>query len=183
MTGRPESSSEGTLESDQWFNDLWRLHAGSVYGYAARRVGAEQAADVVEDTFVVVWRQRRQRQFVDLPWLLGIARNVLRERRRQSERADRLGRRVASQLRPEGSESDPARLAVAAEGARVALAALREGDREVLMLCAWEGLSTRDAAIVMGVSHSAFRVRHLRARRRLGALVDEQSGSPREEDS
>ena len=48
-----------------------------------------------------------------------------------------------------------------------AFADLEEAEREVLRLVAWEGLSTRDAAAVIGCSPGAFRVRLHRARRKL----------------
>jgi RNA polymerase sigma-70 factor (ECF subfamily) len=44
---------------------------------------------------------------------------------------------------------------------------LRETDRELLRLIAWEELTTREAATVLGISHAACRVRLHRVRRRL----------------
>jgi RNA polymerase sigma-70 factor, ECF subfamily len=54
-----------------------------------------------------------------------------------------------------------------------ALAALRESDREALLLCAWEGLSTKEAAAVVGCSAATFAVRLHRARGRLSSVFDE----------
>ena len=48
-----------------------------------------------------------------------------------------------------------------------ALASLSERDREALLLTAWEGLTTDQAAAVLGCSPQAFRVRAHRARQRL----------------
>jgi RNA polymerase sigma-70 factor, ECF subfamily len=48
-----------------------------------------------------------------------------------------------------------------------ALARLSDGDREALILVAWEGLSTAEGATAFGCSPTAFRVRLHRARRRL----------------
>ena len=56
-------------------------------------------------------------------------------------------------------------------GARGALGRLPEHEQEVLLLVAWDGLSVRDAAKVMGCSSGAFRVRMHRARRLLEAAV------------
>jgi RNA polymerase sigma-70 factor (ECF subfamily) len=47
-----------------------------------------------------------------------------------------------------------------------ALAALRERDREVLRLVAWDGLDAAEAAEVLSVTRLAFAVRLHRARRR-----------------
>ena len=57
----------------------------------------------------------------------------------------------------------------------LALASLRERDREALMLVAWDGLDHRTAATVMGCSTGSLTVRLHRARRRLArALADEE---------
>jgi DNA-directed RNA polymerase specialized sigma24 family protein len=61
-------------DDHHWLRHLWAQHAGSVYAYAARRVGPERAEDVVADTFVVAWRHCGRRPHRDLPWLLGVAR-------------------------------------------------------------------------------------------------------------
>jgi RNA polymerase sigma-70 factor (ECF subfamily) len=53
-----------------------------------------------------------------------------------------------------------------------ALGRLSEGDREVVLLCAWEGLSIEEAATALGCSPTAAKVRLHRARRRLRAELD-----------
>jgi RNA polymerase sigma-70 factor (ECF subfamily) len=55
-----------------------------------------------------------------------------------------------------------------------AIAALRESDREVLLLSAWEGLSPTQIAAVLGISPLAVRSRLHRAR----ARVQERLGRP-----
>jgi RNA polymerase sigma-70 factor (ECF subfamily) len=49
---------------------------------------------------------------------------------------------------------------------------LPERDREVLRLVAWEGLSLAEAAVVLGCSSLACRVRYHRAKTRLAARLD-----------
>jgi RNA polymerase sigma-70 factor (ECF subfamily) len=39
------------------FDELWSKYAGSIYAYAARRVGAADADEVVAEVFSVVWRR------------------------------------------------------------------------------------------------------------------------------
>ncbi|MGA2013433.1 MAG: sigma-70 region 4 domain-containing protein [Solirubrobacteraceae bacterium] len=53
-----------------------------------------------------------------------------------------------------------------------ALARLPERDREVLLLVAWEGLSTQQAATVLDCSPRTFSMRLHRARRRLSAALE-----------
>ncbi len=52
-----------------------------------------------------------------------------------------------------------------------ALAELREGDRELLLLIAWEGLEPAQAAKVLGCSRNALDTRLHRARKRLAAAL------------
>ena len=56
---------------------------------------------------------------------------------------------------------------------------LREADREVLSLIAWEELSVADAARALGCSAAAFSVRLHRARRRLERLLARSEESTR----
>lgn len=64
--------------------------------------------------------------------------------------------------------ADPATGSVEAEDA---LARLSRGDREVLLLSAWEGLAADEAAVMLGISPSAYRKRLSRARRRLETIT------------
>ncbi|MFL5982387.1 MAG: sigma factor-like helix-turn-helix DNA-binding protein, partial [Gaiellaceae bacterium] len=55
-----------------------------------------------------------------------------------------------------------------------ALLALSPLDREALLLVAWEDLTAAQAARALGINATAFRVRLLRARRRLRSLLEAQ---------
>lgn len=57
---------------------------------------------------------------------------------------------------------------------RQALALLKEGDREVLVLRHLEQLSTHDTVAVLGIREGAVKVRLLRALQRLRNLLDEE---------
>jgi len=67
---------------------------------------------------------------------------------------------------------DPAEEIDARMAALRALSALSPADREVLMLRAWDGLSTREAAEVLGCSTAALAIRLHRARRRLARAFE-----------
>jgi RNA polymerase sigma-70 factor (ECF subfamily) len=151
----------------EWLDGIWARYSGPVFAYAARRVGRDRAEDVVADTFVVAWRHRESRPRRDLPWLLAVARRVIGERYRAEERWQRLQARAAQN----GSPSDPAD-ATQTVAAREVLAGLDEGEREVLLLSAWEGLSSSEAAVVLGTSPAAYRMRLARSRRHLRLSMD-----------
>ena len=150
------------------FRDLFGRHYGAVYGYAARRIGWDDAADATAEVFTVAWRKIRAvpDEPEALPWLFGVARRVVANHQRSRNRRDRLDARAMAE--PERRiEPDPTDL-------EQALASLRESDREVLMLVAWEGLRSAALAGALGCSKSAAVVRLHRARARLTAVWDER---------
>lgn len=141
------------------FDDLVR--------YAERRVADSAVDDVVADTFLVAWRR-----LDELPaepsevraWLFAVARRVLANTHRGRRRSHAVAVRVAAQ--PQHAGDDAADVAHRVDLAR-AFARLTPRDQEVLALVAWDGLSTAEAARVLGISTSACSVRLSRARRRL----------------
>ena len=148
------------------FERLYRQHGPDVHAYVVRRVGWERADDIVADVFVVAWRRLEAVPDEAMPWLLGVARKTIANRLRSTRRQFALATRLAAQVpavQMESSSSDAAVLA--------ALGSLRERDREVLMLIAWEGLGGREASKVLGCSHAAFRVRLHRSRARFAKAL------------
>lgn len=160
-------SARATLER------LYHDHAGRVKAYAARRLGSEAAADeVVSDVFLVAWRRLDCVPDDPLPWLLGVARNAIANRKRSERRAMALHARIgdaagAQTTAPVG----PGDLLHRDDPVIRALAKLPDHDRELLMLVAWEGLDPAQLAAVLGVSRGTANVRVHRARRRLAAAL------------
>jgi RNA polymerase sigma-70 factor (ECF subfamily) len=163
-----------------------------VLAYAARRTpNAQDAADVLADTFLVAWRR-----LDDVPsgdegrlWLYGVARNVLANQRRSERRRERLADRLRHEL--PSALHDVTTSVSALDGVttsptdggvvRAALAQLGLEDQEILRLCGWEELTPQDIAKVLGISHVAARSRLHRARHRLrGAL--ERTREPEDSD-
>jgi RNA polymerase sigma factor (sigma-70 family) len=152
-------------------SELWRQHHRQVYAYALRRTDPSSAQEVVSDTFLVAWRRRHEvPKHEPLPWLIGVARLVMANQVRGQHRQDALGELLAQRASDNNeTAADPDRLLLRA------LAALKPSDREALLLVAWDGLTPAQAALSLSCSGSAFRVRLLRARRRLRALLDPSS--------
>jgi len=93
-----------------------------------------------------------------------VARNALANHRRGERRRGRLaGRLTESAL----SSSHPAHAEGEVPWVAAAFALLRDDDRELLALAAWEGLDPGEIAMVLGCSRNAARIRLHRARRRL----------------
>ncbi|GGQ24466.1 RNA polymerase sigma factor [Streptosporangium pseudovulgare] len=141
-----------------------------VYAYAVSRCGRRLAEEVVSETFVVAWRRHDDIPAKNaLPWLLGVARNVIRDVHREELRRAALDDALhawADEIGPDVAEEVTERAAVLR-----ALATLSDEDKEVLMLVSWHGLTSVEAAKVVGSTRSAFFVRLHRARRRLKAAM------------
>ncbi|CAL9656799.1 hypothetical protein SUDANB126_06836 [Streptomyces sp. enrichment culture] len=147
-----------------------------VWAYAVSRAGRQVADEVVSETFTVAWRRIGDIPQPPLPWLLGVARNVLRD----TGRAEARRASLATELRDwtdtvEGDIADDVADRIAL---RNALASLSDEDREVLVLAAWQGLTPREAARVLGCTAATMRVRLHRARRRLAKAVAVRDEAP-----
>lgn len=153
------------------FDALFGDHSAEILAFALRRVGSrEEAEDVVSETFAVAWRRRDTLPKEALPWLYGVASKVISNQRRSERRWVRLRGKLASE--PPPIAPDPTASLADRDEFAVAFAQLSEGQREVLRLVAWEGLGGRDAAIALGCTESAFKVRLHRARRDLAKRIE-----------
>ncbi len=153
------------------FEALYREHAGAVRAYALRRSDPSTADDVVADVFLVLWRRLDEVPESPLPWLLGVARRVLANRRRGSARREALVARLGAEATPAPGPWEP----LGDPEVATALRALSERDRELLLLIAWEGLTHAEAAQALGLRQGAFTVALHRARRRFARLLSEPS--------
>jgi RNA polymerase sigma-70 factor (ECF subfamily) len=164
------------------FAAIFDRHYGAVHAYLSRRVGAGKADDLASAAFAVAFERRAE--FRDAvgsarPWLFGIATNLLRNEWRAQQRA------LAALARVEAAGGDPTGTTGDAEaGGSVVLARvlgeLDPGQRDVLLLYAWEGFSYEEIATALGVPIGTVRSRLARARDRLRAAlaVGERPGSP-----
>jgi len=145
----------------QRFERIYEGHREAVRAYVRRRAPEAVVDDVVADVFVVCLRRIEHVPEAPLPWLYAVARKTLANERRK---------RVRETPRAAGVTFDPE--PVGDEALAAAFAELSEGDREVLRLVAWEGLSLAEAATVLGCSAIAARVRFHRAKSRLAARLE-----------
>jgi RNA polymerase sigma-70 factor (ECF subfamily) len=160
------------------FTELYERCYGSVYAFAARRVGRESADEIAAETFLVAWRRSESLPLEPLPWLYGVARNVILRKRVEGVREGRTLAAVANELAVSpGVEPDvPGDQRLAEAWQR-----LNGRDREALALVAWEELSVAEGGRLLGCSAPAFSVRLHRARRRLARLLaagEQTSSSP-----
>ena len=158
------------------FGMLFERHALTIYNFCFRRVGNwATAEDLVSIVFLEAWRRldKPLPRGKELPWLFGIATNVVRNRRRAERRhVAALGR--VPKPSPEPSFADDSDKRVDDEelmGRALGLVArLSRREQEVFALCAWSGLSYEDAAIALRIPVGTVRSRLSRARARLREL-------------
>jgi RNA polymerase sigma factor (sigma-70 family) len=180
MTG--DQRSDGELlarlpRQPELMGALYERHARSVFRYLARRAGPAAAEDLASEVFIAALsassRVIAHESGSALPWLYGIALNVLRTH--------------LAKARPvPGAAGGPAmdwdavddRLDARAERGRLraALSGLSDSDRELLLLVAWEGLTPAEAAAALDISQTAARSRLHRARTRAIRALQGQRG-------
>jgi RNA polymerase sigma factor (sigma-70 family) len=154
------------------FERLYREFGPEVLAFCRRRVAPDVADDATAETFLVVWRRLSDVPRSPRGWLLGIARLTLANQRRSVRRRDALIERVSWERSAERDAADPRPVIEA-------LSCLSDLDQEALLLSAWDGLNSREAAQVLGCTPAAFRLRLYRARRRFErVLAAEPSDHP-----
>jgi RNA polymerase sigma factor (sigma-70 family) len=156
------------------FSVLYERHLRAVGRYVARRVGTARgtgpAEDLAAEVFVRAFRVRdryRVEQESALPWLLGIANNLIADHwRAERRRLIALERMVAADS--EIVEQSPSMLAPDLVRALLRLPA---ADRDALLLVVWGELSYEEAASALGVPVGTIRSRIARARGRLADAI------------
>jgi RNA polymerase sigma factor (sigma-70 family) len=165
-----------SLEDPSAFGVLFERHARAIYNYCFRRTADWAAAeDLTSVVFLEAWR-RREAVLLEsesaLPWLYGVATNVLRNRRRSQRRhraaLDRFPRERSADFTEDahGRLDDERRM----RNTLRAVAKLPRREQDVLALCGWAGLSYEEAALALDLPVGTVRSRLSRARARLREL-------------
>jgi RNA polymerase sigma-70 factor (ECF subfamily) len=153
---------------------LFDRHYGAMYRYLRRRVGLPLAEDLASQVFAEALRSRARydpaQPGAGAPWLYGIAHNLLRQHLRTEQRQLRAYARTGvDPLVADDTDAVVARVDAAAVGPKLAaaLADLRSGDRDVLLLFAWADLGYGEIASALGLPLGTVSSRLSRARRHL----------------
>lgn len=129
----------------------------------------DDVQDLLEEVLVVAWRRLDVLPSGhELPWLIGVARNVLNNGRRRYDARSRLHARLPL-LNDEASAEDHV---VAQLQMERAWSKLNHQDREILLLSLWDGLGIEELAIALSISPNAAAVRLSRAMSRLRASFE-----------
>ncbi len=157
----------------------WQTLDAELRPFVARRVRPEDVDDVVQDVFLRLWKgvgALRQRDRLG-PWVYRVARSAIGDHHRASARRPvvlaedgAIELAETTSLLPEPPSEAPAALLVAAIEPFVA--SLPEPYREALRLTELGGLTQREAAARLGLSHSGMKSRVQRGRRMLREALE-----------
>jgi RNA polymerase sigma factor (sigma-70 family) len=167
------------------FGVVFDRHFATIHRYLERRVGRDGADELAGDVFRIAFERRRRFRPVHesaLPWLYGLATNLLLKRWRGDARAARARARLqAASLNGDGEhEAAVDRLSAAAARTRLleALASLSPGDRDVVVLVAWEELTYEEVAAALDIPLGTVRSRLNRARRAFREHLADSGNEP-----
>lgn len=144
-----------------------------------RRLSPDQAEDIVAEACTVAWQRLK-----DLPqdpgearaWLFGITRRLMLAQHRAETRGQALSVAIAQHSSHQVNPHDE--LVATSIDLASAWQRLSAVHQEALSLTVWEGLSSAQAAKVLGISPVAFRIRLSRARRILRHLLGVSAEAP-----
>lgn len=160
---------------EQRFRALYDAVYVDLLRFVRRRVHPTHAEDVVGDVMLVAWRR-----LDDVPadlsaaraWLFGLARMTLLNTRRREGKQDAVAVRLA-EVAPASITAGQSPDAIAD---RVDIAAawprLSAPHQEAIVLAVLDGLTGPEAALVLRISPTAFRLRLSRARRSLRRHIE-----------
>lgn len=194
-TGQANASSDDaaiitdSLQVPEAFAQVFDRHAGAVHGYLLRRIGPDDADEMLSEVFLQAFKNRHR--FISQstsarPWLFGIATNVIRHHYRSETRRYNL---VAKAAHTETAlhHYDPMdAIAGAVDASRqnpalaAILAKLSKGDRDVLLLFAWGDLSYAEIAESLSIPVGTVRSRLSRTRALVKNALNHDASAPRD---
>jgi RNA polymerase sigma-70 factor (ECF subfamily) len=169
-----------SLDTPAAFGVLFDRYGAVLLRFLARRAEPAEAEGLLGEVFRIAFERRSQfdpERACARPWLYGIATNVVARHHRSEGRRLRATMRLAARRI---ATEDPAERVVPAADAQArwtgvadAVADLPDGERQALLLFAWEELSYEEIADALAVPVGTVRSRLNRARVRLRAAPDD----------
>jgi RNA polymerase sigma-70 factor (ECF subfamily) len=169
------------------FVAVFERHFDAIHRYLHRRVGRDLADELAAETFTHAFRRRKtfEPSFeTALPWLYGIAANLVRRHRRTEVRRLRAYARTGVDESVELDETSVVeRLDAENLGAPIAaaLASLSADERETVSLVVFAELTYDEVGRVLGIPAGTVASRMSRIRRRLSAHLPQDLQPPKQE--
>ncbi|MHA5049567.1 RNA polymerase sigma factor [Streptomyces sp. SD15] len=179
MRGHPEEATDAALLRAVADGDsaalaaLYDRHAGWLHTRLTRRCAdPEVVREVLQDTFVTVWRSATSHKGAEAGgWLWTIAARRLVDARRVQERADRVERVEYTAPVPAPSAEERVLAGLEYGDVGTALDRISPELREVLRATVVDGLTTRETARLLGIPEGTVKTRAMRARAELRAAL------------
>jgi RNA polymerase sigma factor (sigma-70 family) len=156
-------------EHERQFRLLYERNYAPISAYVRRRVRRADGsdADIVAEVFVVAWRRFLEvpEQTKELPWLYGVARNLVANHFRSVQRSSALTDRLMVEER--ASVDSSAGSSELELRVRRAVDQLSDLDREIFRLIHWEELSHEEVGLSVGITAKAVERRVARARKKV----------------
>lgn len=168
------------MDSHSDFSLIYRQHADAVFRLAFLLTGQRaEAEDLTSETFARALASAGAiRHETVRSYLYAITRNLVasRHRRPALEQPDPDDQAALAATAPDPGPEDQLDIRQRLAHAGAGLAALKERDRQVLLLCGVDGLNPIQIADALGLEPGAVRVRLHRARRQLAAWLQQPTG-------
>ncbi len=174
----PPSDAEviGRSRADpEAFGLIYDRHAATLLRFLGRRAGATVAEGLVGELFRIAFERRKTfdgSRASALPWLYGIGSNLLLKHRRTEARRLRASARMAGEAPDRWTRAAALDARLLFPRAANAIEALPDGEREALLLFAWEDLSYQSLAEALELPIGTVRSRLNRARAHLRELLE-----------
>lgn len=157
------------------FEELHRRYARAVLGLALRRIGDRgRAEDATQETFTAIWRSAGRydpSRGPGAPWLYTVARNTIVNGLR---RAPEPAAEVPELAGDEAGPSERAESSWEAWRLHRALETLPAGERRVVELAYWSGLSQTEIAAFLDIPLGTVKSRVRTALHRLAATLEDE---------
>lgn len=166
-------------ETEAAFSELYRDYGGRILAYCVRRMPRDDARDAAAEVFSVAWRRFEAVPAGEraLPWLYGVAANVVKNHRRSRRRAGNLTTKLKTMAPELGAGPESTTIEHDEyQAVRDAIRRLRPRYREVLQLVEWEGLTRNEAAEALHLSRAAIDQRMHRAYQHLERELTDVKG-------
>jgi RNA polymerase sigma-70 factor (ECF subfamily) len=167
---------------EQRFREIYDSVYVDLLRFVRRRVHPSHAEDVVGEVMLVAWRR-----LDDVPtdlaaaraWLFGVARKTLQNTRRREDRHDAVAVRLAEVRHGPADAGEHPDLVAHRVDIAAAWPLLSALHQEAIALSVLDRLTGPEAAAVLGISATAYRLRLSRARRSLRRHVDSTTAGDR----
>jgi len=161
------------------FGILYDRFATPLYSLALRMLADEaEAQDMLQEIFLSIWNNApsfRPERGMAFPWVVSQLRNRIIDRLRSKRRRGELTENYAADLEPSGSaapsSAENVETGERAQKVRSALNQLDEGQREVLHLAFFEGLTQSEIAEKLEEPLGTIKARATRGMARLRAVL------------